>query len=155
MAVQTPQTSDQNLDQPGGRSPAPPVLNVENLKTSIEEMKAQGGPAPWVRVLVRNDRLTATFIYQLPGHKNDHHYHVEDEWWYIAEGELVWEIEGEAEPIYVKAGDFVLAPANRYHLIHVLGDQPAIRVGFSYTGEGHRHNRHTPPEPPVRGHDNV
>ena len=64
-------------------------------------------------------------------------------------------MEGADEPIYVKAGDFVFAPANRYHLIHVLGDQPAIRIGFSYTGEGHRHDRQDPPAPPVRGPGNL
>jgi mannose-6-phosphate isomerase-like protein (cupin superfamily) len=137
------------------KTPPPPVLNPEQLKTSIEEIKAAGGAPPWNRILVRNDRLTATFIYQLPGTKNDHHYHLEDEWWYIAEGELAWEMEGAEEPIYVKAGDFVFAPANRYHLIHVLGDQPAIRIGFSYTGEGHRHDRQDPPPPAVIGHGNL
>ena len=38
---------------------------------------------------------------------------------------------------------------------HVLGDKPAIRIGFSYTGEGHRHDRQDPPAPPVLGHGNV
>ena len=83
------------------KTPPPPVLNPEQLKTSIEEIKAAGGAPPWNRILVRNDRLTATFIYQLPGTKNDHHYHLEDEWWYIAEGQLAWEMEGAEEPIYV------------------------------------------------------
>lgn len=157
MTAQTPTQTNQPdaVVSPARRTPMPPVLNLECLKTSIEEIKAQGGPPPWNRVLVRNDRLTATFIYQLPGTKNDHHYHVYDEWWYIAEGELAWEMEGQSEPIYVKAGDFVFAPANHYHLIHVLGDKPAIRIGFSYTGEGHRHGRENPPEPPVRGTGNL
>lgn len=89
------------------RPSPPPVLNIEHLKTSIEEIKARGGPPPWNTILVHNDRLTATFIYQVPGTKNDHHYHIHDEWWYVAEGELAWEMEGQPEPIYVKAGDFV------------------------------------------------
>lgn len=141
--------------QPSPRPQRPPVLNVDNWKSSIEEIKKEGGPPPWNRTLVKNDRSTVTFIYQLPGTKNDHHYHLEDEWWYIAEGELAWEMEGDPEPIRVKAGDFVFAPANHYHLIHVLGDQPAIRIGFSYTGEAHRHDRQNPPPPPVLGHGNV
>src|SRR5919197_6315978 len=136
MATETKATTEQTAAQPASSGPsarpaATPVLNPERLKTSIEEIKAMGGPPPWNKTLVRNDRLTATFIYQLPDTKNDHHYHLEDEWWYIAEGELAWEMEGHPEPSRVKAGDFVFAPANRYHLIHVLGDQPAIRIGFS------------------------
>src|SRR5688500_20250620 len=35
------------------RAPAMPVLNVENLKTSIEEIKAMGGAPPWNKILVR------------------------------------------------------------------------------------------------------
>ena len=144
----------------GARAPQrpaarPPVLNPEHVKTSLDEIKARRGPAPWNEILIRNDRLTATVICQPPGHQNDHHYHIYDEWWYIAEGELAWELEGQPEPIYVKAGDFVLAPANCYHLIHVLGDKQAIRIGFSYTGEGHRHDRRDPPPPAVRGHGNL
>ena len=153
---QTPQAGHNGQAAQSATRPAPmPVLNLEHIKTSIEELKAMGAAPPFNKTLVRNDRLTATFIYQLPGTKNDHHYHLEDEWWYIAEGELAWEMEGHPEPIRVKAGDFVFAPANHYHLIHVLGDKPAIRVGFSYTGEGHRHGRQDPPEPPVRGHGNI
>jgi mannose-6-phosphate isomerase-like protein (cupin superfamily) len=156
-ATPTPTPTPTPAPAPGGapRPPRMPVLNVEHLKSSIEEIKAEGGPPPWNRILVRNDRLTATFIYQVPGTQNDHHYHLEDEWWYIAEGELAWEMEGEPEPIHVKAGDFVFAPANHYHLIHVLGSAPAIRIGFSYTGEGHRHDRQDPPAPPVRGPGNL
>ena len=113
MAMSTPAPAPPGQAQPPGpRRPAPPVLNAGHLKTSIEEIKAQGGPPPWTRVLVRNERLTATFIYQPPGHQNDHHYHLHDEWWYVAEGELAWEMEGEPEPIYVNAGDFVFATAN-------------------------------------------
>src|SRR5262249_47988656 len=133
----------------------PPVLNPEHLKTSIEEIKAAGGAPPWNRILVRNDRLTATFIYQLPGTQNDHHYHLEDEWWYIAEGRLAWEMEGQPGPTSVQGGASVLAPANPSPLIHALGDQPAIRIGSGYPGEGHRHGRQDPPEPPVRGHGSV
>jgi quercetin dioxygenase-like cupin family protein len=132
-----------------------PLLNPASVKASLEEMKARRGPAPWNEILVRNDRITVTVICQPPGHQNDHHYHLQDEWWIIAEGELCWELEGQPEPIYVKAGDFVFAPANSYHLIHVLGTTQAIRIGVSYTGEGHRHNRQDPPEPPVRGAGNV
>jgi quercetin dioxygenase-like cupin family protein len=141
--------------QSGRPAPRPPVLNPECFRASLAEIKARRGPAPWNEILVRNDRITVTVICQPPGTKNDHHYHLHDEWWIIAEGELAWEMEGDAEPIRVKPGDFVFAPANHYHLIHVLGDAPAIRIGVSYTGEGHRHDRVDPPPPPVRGHGNL
>ena len=154
-SIHPSQQPSQPQNPPAARPRPLPTLNPQNVKTSLAEIKARRGPAPWNEQLVRNDRLTVTVICQPPGHKNDHHFHIYDEWWFIAEGELAWELEGQDEPIHVKEGDFLFAPANAYHLIHVLGEKQAIRIGFSYTGEGHRHDRQDPPPPPVRGHGNV
>ena len=125
-----------------------PTLNVGKLTASLSEIKARHGAPPWNERVIINDRCTTTVICQAPGHSNDWHYHIVDEWWMIAEGEQAWEIEGEQTPQYVKAGDFVYVPAGHYHLIHVLGNQPAIRIAVSYTGEQHRHERDNPPTPP-------
>ncbi len=126
-----------------------PKLNTGVLSVSLAELKQAHGAAPWADRIIMNDRTVATVICQPPGQENDWHYHLADEWWMIAEGEQAWEIEGQDKPIYVKAGDFVLAPANCCHLIHVLGDKPAIRIAVSYNGEWHRHERENPPMPPV------
>jgi len=123
-------------------------LNTGKLVASLAEIKARHGAPPWNERIIINDRCTTTVICQAPGHSNDWHYHVVDEWWMIAEGEQAWEIEGEQAPQYVKAGDFVYVPAGHYHLIHVLGNQPAIRIAVSYTGEHHRHERENPPTAP-------
>ena len=45
------------------------------------------------------------------------------------------------EPVRARAGDFVFAPANVFHHIHVRGDKPSIRLALSYPGERHRHER--------------
>ncbi|HEV7213741.1 MAG TPA: cupin domain-containing protein, partial [Chloroflexota bacterium] len=125
-----------------------PTLNTEQRVTSLQAIKARHGAPPWSERIVVNDRCTTTVICQAPGHSNDWHYHLVDEWWMIAEGEQAWEIEGFHEPHFVKAGDFVYVPAGHYHLIHVLGEAPAIRIAVSYTGEHHRHERDVPPTPP-------
>ncbi len=125
------------------------TLTPGTLVASLEEIKARHGAPPWNERIIMNDRMVCTVICQHPGQENDWHYHLVDEWWMIAEGELAWEIEGEDAPHHVKAGDFILVPANRFHLIHVLGDRPAIRLAVSYTGEYHRHERENPPTPPV------
>jgi len=57
------------------------------------------------------------------------------------EGEIHWEMEGRAEPVRARAGDFVFAPANVFHHIHPVGEGPTIRLAISYPGERHRHNR--------------
>ena len=126
-----------------------PTLNPQQLTLSIEELKARRGPAPWSERIVVNDRYVVTVICQNPGHQNDWHYHVVDECWSIYEGELSWTLEGRDEPIHVKAGDWILAPANTFHYIQVHGDQPSIRIAITYAGEYHRHERENkPPAPP-------
>ena len=117
------------------------VLSPGRLKVAIEELKARRGDPPWVERIVDNDRFAVTVICQAPGHVNDRHYHVVEECWYVHEGELSWTMEGEEEPVHVGAGEWILAPANRFHLIQVHGDSPAIRVAVSVAGEPHRHER--------------
>jgi quercetin dioxygenase-like cupin family protein len=126
-----------------------PVLTADQVTADIEALKAHHGPPPWAAPLVQNDRYVVTVICQAPGHPNDWHYHLSDECWFIYEGELTWTLEGRPEPVRVTAGDWILAPANTFHLIEVHGDRPAIRIAVTYTGEYHRHERaDAPPAPP-------
>ena len=118
-----------------------PVLRPGALTVAIEEVKARRGAPPWSERIVANDRFVVTVICQAPGHRNVRHYHVVEECWYVHEGELSWTMEGEPEPIHVRGGEWILAPANCFHLIQVHGDRPAIRVAVSVAGEPHRHER--------------
>jgi quercetin dioxygenase-like cupin family protein len=127
-----------------------PVLSAEHVVVGIEDLKARHGPPPWAASLVETDRYVVTVICQAPGHQNDWHYHLSDECWVVYEGELSWTLEGRTEPVRVSAGDWILAPANTFHLIEVLGDRPAIRIAITYAGEYHRHERaDAPPVPPT------
>jgi len=117
------------------------TLHAGRLKTAVDELKARRGSPPWAERIVANDRFVVTVICQQPGHLNDWHYHVVEECWYVHEGALSWTIEGEPEPVHVGTGEWILAPANRFHLIQVHGDRPAIRVAVSVAGEPHRHTR--------------
>ena len=63
-----------------------------------------------VELLVLSDDIQAFVILHPPGTPNDTHYHEHDEWWVVMRGEINWHIEGEAEPIRARAGDFVLCP---------------------------------------------
>lgn len=127
---------------------APTLSLDQGLRANIEELKARRGPAPWNERIVINDRFVVTVICQNPGQQNDWHYHLVDECWSIYEGELSWIIEGQPEPIPVKAGDWILAPGNHFHLIKVHGESQAIRIAISYTGEYHRHDRENKPPAP-------
>jgi len=120
---------------------ASPTLHAGQLKVAVDEIKARRGAAPWAERISANDRFVVTVICQPPGHLNDWHYHLTEECWYVHEGALSWTIEGEPEPVHVGPGEWILAPANRFHLIEVHGDRPAIRVAVSCAGEPHRHTR--------------
>jgi len=117
------------------------LLTPERLHISLEEIKARHGEPPWAEAVVRTHQMQATVICQAPGHPNDRHYHLYDEWWIVLEGEIHWEIEGQPEPVRARAGDFVFVPQNHFHHIHVKGKGPAIRLAVSVAGEPHRHER--------------
>jgi quercetin dioxygenase-like cupin family protein len=117
------------------------ILNHENLTARINAIKEQKGPPPWAERVVVSDEFSLTVICQAPGTPNDHHYHLKDEAWFIAEGELSWQYEHSPEPHRVKAGDIVFAPKNLWHHIEVLGDMPSIRVAVTPIGEYHRYDR--------------
>ena len=128
----------------------PGPLDLNTLTARLAEIKERKGPPPWSERIVKTDQFSVTVICQAPGHQNDTHYHIYDEAWFIAEGELSWQYEHAPERHVVKAGDVVYGPKGHWHHIEVLGDKPAIRIGISVTGEGHRHDRpgcHPAPRP--------
>jgi quercetin dioxygenase-like cupin family protein len=126
------------------------VLGVDGtFKVAVEEVKAAKGPAPWGHQIAVNDHYNITVICQDPGHQNDWHYHLTPEVWYIYEGELSWTLEGQQDaPILVKAGDWMIAPANTFHFIQVHGDRPSIRIAITPAGEFHRYEREGKPTAP-------
>jgi quercetin dioxygenase-like cupin family protein len=109
------------------------------LHARIDEIKQRKGAPPWSEKIVMNDDIVGTIICQPPGHPTDRHFHLTDEWWFVVEGEIEWEIEGRAEPIRARAGDFVFAPANHFHHIRPAGSTPSIRLAITPPGEFHRH----------------
>jgi quercetin dioxygenase-like cupin family protein len=67
----------------------------------------------------------------------------------VYEGELSSTLKGRAEPMRLTPGEWILAPANTFHLIQVHGRQSAIRIATTFTGEYRRHERtDAPPVPP-------
>jgi hypothetical protein len=69
----------------------------------------------------------------------------------VLEGEIDWEIEGQAEVVRARAGDLVFAPAHHFHHIRPTGTGPTIardhaarrsiaraRAGAAHDGAGSR-----------------
>src|SRR5712691_12253253 len=89
------------------------ILGATNLHARLDELLAShpAQDGPWGSLLIVADDIQAYVILHPPGTPNDTHYHEHDEWWVVVRGEINWHIEGEAEPIRAKAGDFVLCPS--------------------------------------------
>jgi CMP-N,N'-diacetyllegionaminic acid synthase len=100
------------------------ITNIVNLISSKDETVS------WSHRLVNSESNSATLISQLPGEGNRKHYHRDwNEWWYILDGEWIFEIEGEEKVI--KKNDLVFIPKGKVHRITATGDKPAIRLAVS------------------------
>ena len=130
MSVQTPVVSSS-------------LLNSQTLHARLEEILAQplSTTGPWSAPLVLSDDIQAFVIVQPPGTPNDTHYHQHDEWWVVMRGEINWHIEGQAEPVRARAGDFVLCPKFNNHHLEPVGSELTVRIGINSRGEFHRYDR--------------
>jgi quercetin dioxygenase-like cupin family protein len=125
-------------------APAPvriPLLGPGKFQTRLAAIRAEKGVPPWSEALVLTDDIQAFLIGHAPGQPNDTHYHLHDEWWVVVQGEIDWYIEGEAETIHARAGDFVFGPKNRWHHIEPVGHELTIRIAINARGELHRYDR--------------
>lgn len=119
---------------------APLVMGSALRSLSLAKIKAEMGPPPWAKNIIETNGVRCVVICQAPGHPNDTHYHLTDEWWFIAEGAQTWEFE-DGVKVEVRQGDFVFAPKGIWHHISVVGESPAIRIAVSPVGEFHRYDR--------------
>lgn len=120
---------------------ADPILSSGLNTINLEQIKREMGPPPWARRVVLSDHVCGTVICQTAAAANDSHVHDYDEWWLVLAGEIHWQIEGRAEPVRAKAGDFIYVPALTFHHIFPQGDTPSIRLAMSMPGHGHLHTR--------------
>lgn len=101
-----------------------PVASVEEI------INSQDSSISWSYRVVNSDSNSATIISQLPGEGNRRHYHPNwNEWWYILDGQWLWEIEGEE--FVIKKGEIVFIEKGKVHKITAIGDRPAIRLAVS------------------------
>lgn len=122
-----------------GKNPA--IMGLNNLHESLEDIIAEQGDPPWSHRLVDSDHIMSMLICQAPGTENDRHYHLQDEWWIILQGEIDWEMENSDQVLEAKAGDIIFAPKNHFHLIKPKGSEKTVRLAISHPQEWHRHDR--------------
>ena len=61
------------------------LLGPGTLHARIDAIKRAKGTPPWSEKIVVNEQIVGTLICQPPGHPNDRHYHLVDEWWLVVE----------------------------------------------------------------------
>src|SRR5918993_1456870 len=101
-----------------------PLLDNDKLQARLDDiLSAFHGDGPRSEPLVRSEDIQAAVVVQPPGTANDTHYHEHDEWWVVMRGEINWYIEGQAEPVRARAGDFVLCPKLHNHHLEPVGTE--------------------------------
>jgi quercetin dioxygenase-like cupin family protein len=106
--------------------------NLSNQKiVNIKEILDKNNPdKSWCHRVINTENNSATLIAQMPGEGNRLHYHPDwNEWWYILQGQWLWEINGETS--IVKKGDFVFIPKGVTHKITGAGEGQSIRLAIS------------------------
>jgi quercetin dioxygenase-like cupin family protein len=72
-----------------------------------------------------------------PGAGAPAHTHTrEDEAFYVLSGEVLFEVEGAADPLRLGAGGFLFAPRNRRHGYRNIGSVAARLLVFAIPGDG-------------------
>jgi len=113
------------------------LFDCNNERVSIPEIITnKPKDKSWSKRLVDNENNSATLIHQMPSEGNRRHYHDNwNEWWYIVQGQWMWEIEGKE--VVVKEGDFVYIEKGKWHQITAIGEYPAIRLAVSRADVNH------------------
>ena len=119
-----------------------PLLEVGKLLAGLEDLKAKKGEPPWSDPVVLTDDIQAFIICHAPGHRNDTHYHLHDEWWVVRQGEIDWYIEDE--PAHPRQGRRLRPRTEKPLASHRAGGHRAV--------DPRRHQRpgRVPPLQPAR-----
>ena len=64
------------------------ILNTQTLHARLAEVKARHPEPPWAERIAVTEYAVGVLICQAPGHPNDRHYHLRDEWWLVLEDRI-------------------------------------------------------------------
>ncbi|HUS05767.1 MAG TPA: cupin domain-containing protein [Bryobacteraceae bacterium] len=85
------------------------------------------GKADWREVIASDPLLHAEYISMAPGSKVSKRFHPDTrEWWIVMDGQIRFEIEGQA-PFVATKGSMVQAPMQTIYGMEAVGNTPALR----------------------------
>lgn len=109
------------IKTPGYTPPQKPWVKLADLKAK------HGGEANWHELLVDDGRLTAEYVFAVPGTKLGQRLHPDTrEWFAVVEGEVRVEIEGQ-KPITATRGSLVNIPRQTLYSLETVGTAPSLR----------------------------
>ncbi len=98
------------------------------LHTRMADIVEEMGPPPWSKRIIEDERNTVTLIANAPGTGNRPHWHRDfDEYWFIVEGQLQWELTG-GEVVRARKDDMVFVPRGTVHHITNVGHGLSLRA---------------------------
>jgi len=107
-----------------------PLANIGDL------LERGSHTASWSKRIIDSPSNSVTVISQLPGEGNRRHYHNDwDEWWYILEGEWIYEIDGREQRIHKH--ELVFIERNKVHKVTAAGRRRAVRMAVSRADVDH------------------
>jgi len=125
-------TAAQTLWAPKGESRyAPP----HKPHTKLADLKAKhAGQAAWREVIVDDEHLRSEYIFAAPGSRVPRRLHPDTRtWWVVMEGQVRFEIEGQA-PFVAAKGSIVQAPMQTFYTMETVGERPALYFETSIAG---------------------
>ena len=95
--------------------------------TKLAELKASHqGKSDWRELIVNDEHLRSEYVSASPGKKTPRALHPDTRtWWVVMEGEVQFDIEGEA-PFVARKGSMVQVPLARLFSYQVVGTIPAL-----------------------------
>jgi mannose-6-phosphate isomerase-like protein (cupin superfamily) len=96
--------------------------------TRLADVKAQHrGEKEWSEWVVKDEHLWSQYIQSAPGSKVSPRFHPDTrEWWVILEGQIRFNIEGQA-PFTARRRSLVQVPPQTIYSMETVGNVPAIR----------------------------
>ena len=122
--------------------PIPPRIDNADwpgvLHTTLDALNAKHkGEDEWHETVVSDERNIGTWLTQPEGSGNMPHFHKDfDEWWYVQQGAIRWELSG-GKTFVANKGDLVWVPRGTTHHITTEGKETSMRFAVAMPPGGH------------------
>ena len=113
---------------PKPTQPSPWIPPNKPLTRLVDLTAKHKGEENWREVVVDDEHLYAEYVLMSPGTRVSKRFHPDTrEWWIVMQGQIRYEIEGQA-PFIATKGSMVQVPLQTIYSMEAVGDQPTLRL---------------------------